>query len=178
VVQQLLGLFGGQQITAMTTDRTIIMPTWLVVNMTAQHTVYSPKIGQNIVIGKTDRKCLQMSINWTITWPDEPTEPLPTSKIIGEVLEDFLGGFCEELKEERPGHWTVLLKGKCSLMFKRHGGLCGVYNDDRERWFEVWVSDGGITVTTRMQDDVTNCLAAEFAKRCARRWDGHLDEPT
>lgn len=118
-----------------------------------------------------------MSMDWIVTWPKNPDEPLPDKQVIWEVLEDFLTDLCEKIQEHSPGFLTAQLRGNKNFMFRRHGySLLGKLGEG-ERWFEVWVRPTGITVTTRMQDDVTNCLAAEFARRCAQRWSGILDEP-
>lgn len=119
-----------------------------------------------------------MSIDWIVTWSSDPEEVVPTSQVIGEVLEDFLGGLLEHLQERDRGFWIATLKGTKSYMFRRHGGRQNIQDDMVERWFEVWVYNDNIVITTRMQDDVTNCLAAEFARRCAQRWGGTLDEPS
>ena len=129
-----------------------------------------------------------MSIDWIVIWPEKPkTKTLwmaeymkpPTTDVVREVLEDFLGGLHTKITEHQPGFLSVGLKGTSSKMFRRHGGdqpkLWGAHS---ERGFEVWVHNKGLTVTTRMQDDVTNGLAETFARRCAQRWDGCLDEPS
>lgn len=128
-----------------------------------------------------------MSIDWIIGWPkikdiapeDRDFMRRPDIQVITEVLEDYLNGLYVEIVEHQPGFLSVCLKGYHTGMFKRHGGVTrrsGSVFD--ERYFEVWVHKKGMTVTTRMQDDVTNALAENFARRCAQRWDGELDEPS
>lgn len=122
-----------------------------------------------------------MSIDWIVGWPDKPQEfddGFPSVSDIKEVLEDYLTDLHEDVKEHSPGFLSVKLRGNNSHMWQRHGGRDRFWDKERERWFEVWVHKKGLTVTTRMQDDVTNCLAAYFARRCAQRWDGELDEPS
>jgi hypothetical protein len=122
-----------------------------------------------------------VSIDWVVGWPDTPPEfdtGFPSVSDIKEVLEDYLTDLQEEIKEHSPGFLSVKLRGNNSHMWKRHGGVIRSWDKERERWFEVSVHKTGLTVTTRLQDDVTNCLAADFARRCAQRWDGELDEPS
>lgn len=126
-----------------------------------------------------------MSIDWIVTWPkkkygDADTAKYmkrPDKKVIQEVLEDYLGDLCEKIVEHSPGFLSVSLRGKYSRMFQRHGAYLNFRSQD-ERWFEVWVHKNGITITTRMADDVTMGIAENFARRCAQRWDGELDEPS
>ncbi len=128
-----------------------------------------------------------MSIDWIITWPKKKKDidpelrdfmKRPDVQVIREVLEDYLSGLYMEIKEHQPGFLSVKLKGTNSFMFRRHGGIDRGKFGEGDRWFEVWVHKKGITVTTRKQDDVTLALAKDFAKRCAQRWDGELDEPS
>ena len=128
-----------------------------------------------------------MSIDWIIGWPKKNKHPdleirafmkRPDVQAIREILEDYLSGLYMQIEEHQPGFLSVKLKGRQTRMFKRHGGVVHMGVDPVERWFEVWVHKKGMTITTRMQDDVTNALATDFAKRCAQRWDGDLDEPS
>lgn len=124
-----------------------------------------------------------MSIDWIIIWPKKKYEDAetakfmkpPDKKVIIEVLEDYLGDLSKEIVEHSPGFLSVSLRGQSSGMFQRHGA-CRLPLQ-KERWFEVWVSKKGITITTRMADDITSGIAENFARRCAQRWDGKLDEP-
>jgi len=128
-----------------------------------------------------------MSIDWTIGWPKvKDIDPemrafmkRPDTQVIKEVLEDYLGELYDEINEHQPGFLSVKLKGAPSQMFARHGSYpnrgAGM---QKERWFEVWVHKKGITITIRMQDDVTGALAENFARRCAQRWDGEINDPS
>ena len=96
----------------------------------------------------------------------------PEKEHIKEVLEDFLNGISSSIEWVDENTLIATLIGTGSSMFRRHGGKLP-YRE--ERWIEVYVIPKSIDVITRMQDDLTNALAHEFATRCAMFWDGKLE---
>lgn len=124
-----------------------------------------------------------MSIDWFVRWSDvdrsDDFMKPPTSKDIGEVLEDYFHGLYMDLTVDEKGHWTIKLKGTYSSMWARHGGRDCEWLENKSRYITVFVwPKKGIDVTVRQADDVTMGLAENFAKRCAQRWDGTVDEPS
>lgn len=125
-----------------------------------------------------------MAIDFFIHWSGDVDRSddfmkVPTFEAIGEVMEDYFSGLYMELDELPHYQWLMKLKGTYSHMFKRHGGRDHSYCDGQERYISVYVDEGGkgMTVTVRHSDDVTLGLARDFAKRCAQRWDGTVDDP-
>lgn len=115
-----------------------------------------------------------MSLDRLVYFDDEA----PTKKQIGEVLTDFLGELATSV-EWKTDRWYATLVGKQSHMFQRQSERVArraEYDRGRERWIEVWLKGKTMDVMTRQADDATNALAAEFAARCARYWNGRLED--
>jgi hypothetical protein len=116
-----------------------------------------------------------------IYWESEA----PTNEQVGQVLEDYLGSFAVKQTFERR-RYTVLLVGKQSNPHRRVGpiietpggatfNLGAVWDEDGERWIEVFVSDDNVDVITRMADPATCALADGLTQLMARRWKGRLE---
>lgn len=110
----------------------------------------------------------------------------PTLEQLRLILEDYLGGL--GTIDYQDGCWFVSFPGKPSFPFKRShpdyaymgGGL------NNERWFEVYIGSldqekgenmgPNVDIITRMQDELTNNIAAGFAKLLRRFYKAESDE--
>lgn len=108
-----------------------------------------------------------MSADFAVRW--DKYDQAPTVAALRKALRGYLGdlGTIETLK----GVLYATLPGKPSNPF-------GITYRDDERWFEVfrYVEENkkycAVLVTTRMQDEITNCIARGFASAIARHWQG------
>lgn len=106
-----------------------------------------------------------------IHWQDN----VPSRDVFEQFLENYLDGIGmaefgqDDLSRER---WICTLPGKPTDPRQNITGIsqrpAGMLSD--ERWFEVYWRDNGIDIITRRQDDITNSIAAGFARTCILTW--------
>lgn len=103
-------------------------------------------------------------------------ERKPTKEEIQLVLEDFFGPVAKVEWHEDQNRFYATIVGEKSPPFRRiKDAHPFVDTEVSERWIEVYVDDDNIDVMTRMQDELTNVLAAGVAKMFARYWEGRLE---
>ncbi len=98
-----------------------------------------------------------MAIDRFLKWKDK----VPSIKEVAIILEDYLGkGAKVELQDKRI-FGTV--PGTPSFPFKRVvEGMGKEFNDQNERWIEIYMDEKDIDIITRGQDEFTNNVAQGF----------------
>jgi len=120
-----------------------------------------------------------LSIDWIIDWQEDA----PTAEDIQNVAGDFFRDIGEiEIPKSWSSGFIISLPGNQTHPLRRVAAFNDLphinYEESRGRWIEVFVDDRRITITTRSQDEVTNCLAGGLARCYARVWKGGLVEPS
>jgi hypothetical protein len=115
---------------------------------------------------------LDRIIHWVQRKPQDPSE-------IANFLTRYMGA-AEAKFEFSPGEdincvWTVSLPGVGTDPFShlRRAGDEGPFQKDR--WFEVHLSDDNMDVLTRTQDPFVNAIAEGFADLVCRWYGGKRD---
>ena len=116
-----------------------------------------------------------MSLDRVVKWKNDR----PANGDVFVVVEDFIGGAAMRIDTYGDNTWSVLLYGKPSSALKRTRLAATAHMSEQhdERWFEVFVMDDSVFVTTRMADEYTNAIAKALAELLCRVFDGKM-EPT
>lgn len=123
-----------------------------------------------------------MSIDWIVTWKGDQ----PSPRDVRLVAEDFFGDIGEVVKSEDVStdhHFIIDVVGRQTHPlgrveeFAHMARIKAAAETVMDRWVEVYIGEEGVTVTTRGQDEVTNCLASGLARCYTRIWRGDLSEP-
>jgi len=116
-----------------------------------------------------------MALDRFVYWNDQR----PLIKELRGILEDYLGGIgkIEDISRRDHPWWTVTLPGKPTMPFRRISGYerrGEAVEENKERWFEVFVDDKYVDVMTRQTDEFTNTVAQGFAELLARFYGASL----
>ncbi len=107
---------------------------------------------------------------------DEESQPRARADL-KHLVEDYFGAVAASV-EWQEDRFYVTLVGRPSCPARRIDWAPHLVRrpyDDEVRSIEVWMGDDSIYVMTRMQDDLTSCLADGLVSLIARAWRGTLE---